>query len=109
MNRLLIATAVILIATAGPALAQQPAAPGPPRGGPHHGGGMMPMEMCRDMMMAGTSRPGMGHGMMHSGMMAGQAQMDPKTMAQMMEMRAEMMRAMSDIMLKHAEKMRQAQ
>jgi hypothetical protein len=31
--------------------------------------------------------------------------MDPKAMAQMMEMRGEMMKAMGDIMMKHAKKL----
>jgi hypothetical protein len=48
---------------------------------------MMPMmEMCREMM--GGGQPG-----------------DPTMMAQMMEMRGEMMKAMGDIMLEHAKKM----
>ena len=40
------------------------------------------------------------------GPMGGEAQgMDPKTRAQMMEMRGEMMKAMGEIMLKHAKRM----
>jgi len=31
--------------------------------------------------------------------------MDPRMMAQMMEMRADMMKAMADVMLKHAKRM----
>jgi hypothetical protein len=61
---------------------------------------MMSMEMCHQMMM--------GHmmgGMMQMPM-GGEAQkMDPKTTAQMLEMRGEMMKAMGDIMMKHAKKM----
>jgi hypothetical protein len=41
---------------------------------------------------------------MGPGMMGGQSS-DPKMMAQMMEMRGEMIKAMGDIMLKHAKKM----
>jgi hypothetical protein len=60
---------------------------------------MMPMmEMCREMMS--------GHPAMGPGMMGGGQPNDPKMMAQMMEMRGEMMKAMGDIMLKHANKMR---
>ena len=56
----------------------------------------MPMEMCRQMM--GGNMMGMP--------MGGDAQrMDPKTMAQMMEMRGEMMKAMGEIMMKHAKTM----
>ena len=65
-------------------------------------GGMMSMEMCHQMMMSH-----MGGGMM--GMpMGGEAQTDPKTRAQMLEMRGEMMKAMGDIMMKHAKKMQSA-
>jgi len=63
----------------------------------------MSMEMCHQMMMSHM----MGGGMM--GMpMGGEAQMDPKSRAQMLEMRGEMMKAMGDIMMKHAKKMQSA-
>jgi hypothetical protein len=76
-------------------------------------GGMMPMmQMCREMM-GGHSMPGhgmgqgmMGGGMMGGGMMGGRAG-DPKTMGQMMEMRGEMMKAMGEVMLKHAKKLQE--
>jgi hypothetical protein len=55
------------------------------------------MEMCREMMG--------GHSAMGPGMMGGGQSTDPKMMAEMMEMRGEMMKAMGDIMLKHAKKM----
>jgi hypothetical protein len=65
-------------------------------------GGMMSMEMCHQMMIHM-----MGGGMM--GMpMGGEAQMDPKTRAQMLEMRGEMLKAMGDIMMKHAKKIQSA-
>ena len=73
---------------AASAPATQPGQPAPAAGG------MMSMEMCHQMMMSHM----MGGGMM--GMST-----DPKTMAQMMEMRGEMMKAMGDIMMKHAKKM----
>ena len=82
---------------AASAPATQPAQPAPAPGG------MMSMEMCHQMM---TSHM-MGGGMM--GMpMGGDAQMDPKTRAQMLEMRGEMLKAMGDIMMKHAKKMQSA-
>ena len=60
----------------------------------------MPMEMCRQMM--GGNMMGAMMGMP----MGGNAQqMDPKTTAQMMEMRGEMMKAMGEIMMKHAKTM----
>ena len=46
-----------------------------------------------------------GHSTMGPGMMGGGQPSDPKMMAQMMEMRGEMMKAMGDIMLKHARRM----
>jgi hypothetical protein len=55
------------------------------------------MEMCREMMS--------GHSAMGPGMMGGGRSSDPKMPAQMLEMRGEMMKAMGDIMLKHARKM----
>ena len=81
---------------AASAPATQPAQPAPAPGG------MMSMEMCHQMMSHM-----MGGGMM--GMpMGGEAQMDPKTRAQMLEMRGEMLKAMGDIMMKHAKKMQSA-
>ncbi len=78
---------------AASAPATQPAQPTPAPGG------MMSMEMCHQMMM--SHMMGLPTG--------GEAQkMDPKTMAQMMEMRGEMMKAMGDIMMKHAKKMQSA-
>lgn len=59
--------------------------------------GMMPMEMCRQMMMGGS--------MMSMTAGAHAQPMDPKMMGQMMEMHGEMMKAMGDIMMKHAKKM----
>jgi hypothetical protein len=67
------------------------------------------METCRQMMghgpMAGMGRARMGGGMMGMmPMMSG----DPKQQAEMMAMRGEMMKAMGDIMMKYAERMRPA-
>ena len=116
MKRLIVAIAVIVLTTATMANAQQPASPADPHHPPGQtqptapsvqptptpapaAGGMMPMmDMCREMMS--------GHPAMGPGMMGGGQPSDPKTTAQMMEMRGEMMKAMGDIMLKHAKKMR---
>jgi len=56
------------------------------------------MEMCRQMM--GQSGM-MGGGMMGMPMMMGG---DPKQQAEMLSMRAEMMKAMADVMLKYAQR-----
>ena len=112
---IVVSTLALLIAVAGPALAQGPAAPSDPHRhdapgqaaprppdaapGPDAAGGMTSMDMCRQMM--GASMMG---GMMPMG--AGPNQpADPKAMAQMMEMRGEMMKTMGDIMMKHAKKL----
>jgi hypothetical protein len=116
MKRLIIAIGVIALTTATTAYAQQPASPADPHHPPGQtqtpapsvqptpvppAGGMMPMmEMCREMMS--------GHPAMGSGMMSGGQPSDPKMTAQMMEMRGEMMKAMGDIILKHARKMQGA-
>ena len=115
MKRLIVAIGVIALTTATMANAQQPASPADPHHPPGQtqtpapsvqptptpappAGGMMPMmEMCREMMS--------GHPAMGPGMMGGGQPRDPKMMAQMMEMRGEMMKAMGDIMLKHAKKL----
>jgi len=57
--------------------------------------GTMPMDMCRQMM--GVDMTGMP-------MMGGPA-MDPKVTAEMLQMRAEMMKSMADIMMTHARRM----
>lgn len=110
-NLMIVVTLVLVATTAVPAYAQAPAAPTDPHGheaptastppgrgpGPGMGGGMMPMEMCRQMM-AGSMMGGM------MGMHADRP-MDPKAMAPMMEMHGEMMKAMGEVMMKHARKM----
>ena len=116
MKRLITMIGLVVLATTATAYAQQPATPSDPHHPPGQAqapappavqqtpnpappmGGTMPMmEMCREMMS--------GHSMMGRGMMGGGQPMDPKMMSQMMEMRGEMMRAMGDIMVKHAKQM----
>jgi hypothetical protein len=75
--------------------------PEPPSGQqPMMGGGMMGM-MCPMMggMMGGQMDPS---GMM--GMMSG-GQMDPKAMARMLELRGDLLKAMGEVLLKHAKAM----
>jgi len=57
------------------------------------------------MMGHGTMGPGMmGHGMMGPGMMGGMGALsDPKAMARMLKLRGDMMKAIGEVMLKHAE------
>jgi hypothetical protein len=118
MRRIVATLTVLGMAVAMPAFAQQPAAPGTPAQpapqmsaprGPHAGppaGGMMPMmDMCQQMMAGGMMS---GPHAMAGGMMGGPQSTDPKMMAHMMEMRGEMMKAMGEIMMKHAQKMQPA-
>jgi len=58
-------------------------------------GGMPMMDMCRQIM----------GDMMRMPMMGGAAPADPKEKADMLEMRGEMMKAMGDIMMRHARRM----
>jgi hypothetical protein len=68
----------------------------PPASTPDVKGGEMPMmDMCHQMMSA----------MMRMQMMGAAAPADPKEKAEMLEMRGEMMKAMGDIMMKHARRM----
>jgi hypothetical protein len=77
------------------------------------GAGMPMMDMCRQMMGGGMSMPMMGAGMgmpmmgggMSMPMMGAGAAADPKAKAEMLQMHGEMMKAMGDIMMKHARHM----
>ena len=136
MKRLIAMLGMLVLATGATVYAQQPATPADPhhpqgqaqapapsaeqetaKPGAHMGG---MMQMCRDMMgghsmpgpgmgqgmMGGGMGGGMMGGMMGGGMMGGQAG-NPRAMAQMMEMRGEMMKAMGEVMLKHAKKLQE--
>jgi hypothetical protein len=111
MKHVIAMMGLILAIGAAPAGAQQPN----PGTDPHHpatppaastgspAAGKMPMDMCRQMM---TGTPQM---MMGGSMMGGdEHKMDPRIMAQMLQMRGEMMKAMGDIMLKHGQKLQDA-
>jgi hypothetical protein len=73
------------------------------------------MEMMCPMMMGMmmgrmTGQGGMGRGMMgmEGGMMSGMNPSDPKAMARMLRFRGDMMKAMGEVMLKHAQEIEQA-
>jgi hypothetical protein len=70
------------------------ATPAPPST-PGSKGDMPMMGMCRQMMGDMMAMP----------MMGGAAPADPKEKADMLQMRGEMMKAMGDIMMKHARRM----
>jgi len=114
---------LIVLGTAGVLAAQQSGQPSAaPPGRPAPAGASAPtdaaspmspqmMQMCRQMMGA-TGETGMiRHGMGGPGMMPGMMPMtgDPKRDAEMLEMHGEMMKAMGDIMMKHAQRMRSTQ
>jgi hypothetical protein len=109
----LVTGALLAVLIATPVFAQQPG----PANDPHHpttpsapagvtapatpgskGGEMPMMDMCRQMMGDMMGMPTMG----------GAASMNPKERADMLQMRGEMMKAMGDIMMKHAQRMQGA-
>jgi hypothetical protein len=109
MFRTIATTALLFVLAVAPGYAQQPATPQDPHHpdaskgtstgpGPDTPSAGMPMEMCRQMM---------GH-MMAMPMMGGTTSADPKEKADMLQMRGEMMKAMGDIMMKHARRMQGA-
>lgn len=86
----------------------QPPGPQPMMGAGMMGPGMMGM-MCPMMGMMPMMQQMMGgqmdpSGMSMMGMMAGGA-MDPKAMARMLQLRGEMLKAMSEVLLKHGKAM----
>jgi hypothetical protein len=106
-----VASALFALLVVTPVQAQQPGAsdphhPAPPAGSSAApapaptpgtaGGGMPMMDMCRQMM---TDM------MMGMPMTGGGGPMDPKERAAMLQMRGEMMKAMGEIMMKHARRM----
>jgi hypothetical protein len=111
--RIFVSSMLFVAVAVAPVSAQQPGPPTdphqlapppatsttPPTPGPGMRPDAMPMmDMCRQMMA------GMG-GMMGMPSVGGGAPTDPKERAEMLEMRGEMMKAMGDIMLKHARRM----
>ncbi len=71
---------------------------------------MMGMMMGRMMGQGGMGRAGMmGPGMMGmgGGMMGGMNPPDPKALARMLRFRGDMMEAIGDVMLKHAQEIEQ--
>jgi hypothetical protein len=128
MSRLvafLVAVSALLIVVA-PVFAQQPGGAGsqpmppsasgsPGMGGPMGGMGQAPMMggmgMCpmMGMMSGGMTGGGMPQGMMGGGgmmpMMGMMGQGNPKTMAQMLQMRGEMLKAVGDVMIKYGKTM----
>jgi hypothetical protein len=94
-----VVVAVLVLLSGAPVWAQQPGADHQARPSPQM------MQMCRQMMGHEGPMGGMGGGMMAMMPMMGG---DPKQQAEMMAMRGEMMKAMGDIMMKYAERMRPA-
>jgi hypothetical protein len=79
--------------------------PGPPSQGPIMGPGMMGGMPCPPAM--GHQMMGMGMGVEH-GMMGGMMGMsDPKTAARMLKLRGDILKAIGEVMLKHAQALEQ--
>ena len=105
--RTLAATTLLTVLVVAAGYAQQPTTPQDPHhpdaekatsatpGTPPPPSAGTPMEMCRQMMGDMKAMPMMG-GTMSAG---------PKERADMLQMRGEMMKAMGDIMMKHAHRM----
>lgn len=93
------AVVAMLLGTGSMALAQSP----PPAGHPPGGQG----SMGHGMMGQGAMCPMMGQPMMGPGMAGGPmvAPGDPKAQARMLRMRGDMMKAMGEVMLKHAQEL----
>ena len=94
--------ALVFLVGVAPVFAQSPMTGGPsqPTATTSEGATMPTMDMCRHMMAA--PMPGMSA----DPKMDPPMKMDPTMMAQMLEMRGEMMKAMGDIMVKHGKMMR---
>jgi hypothetical protein len=106
-----VTSALLAMLVAGPVYAQQPgttndphhpatpaaspATPAPTSTPASKSGDMPMMDMCRQMMGDMMAMPSVG----------GAASADPKERADMLQMRGEMMKAMGDIMMKHARRM----
>ena len=95
---------------------QPPAAAAPGAPAPATKGAMSMMDRCEAMMSGAAGTQTMMPGMHRMGGMDGMGGMpmmgaspaDPKDRAAMMEMRGEMMKAMGEIMMKHARRMQGA-
>ena len=104
----MIAAVVFLVASAASAQMQHPAPPSPGQA-PPGSASQQPM-MMQPMMGMMCPMMGMmrGGGMEGMGMMGGLPSMsDPKAAARMLKLRGEMIKAMGEVMLKHAQALEQ--
>lgn len=117
IGMVMIAVVVFLATSAASAQMQHPASPSPGQA-PQGSASQQPMMgMTHPMMGQGTMGQGMmcpmmgmtrGGGMEGMGMMGGMPNMsDPKGAARMLKLRGDMMKAMGEVMLKHAQAMEQ--
>jgi hypothetical protein len=106
MNKVTAMTAgvAVLLSVSAAAAQTQPMAPAQ---GQHQGGAHAPGQQSQQPMMGHMGH--MGHGMMGMcpmmGGMMGSA--DPKAQARMLRLRGDMMKAMGDVLLKHAQEIEQ--
>jgi len=106
----LVTVALLAMLVAASAYAQQPGTPNDPHhpstaaAAPAPAPSSMPGPKDGDMPMMHMCRQMMGD-MMAMPMMGGTTPADPKERADMLQMRGEMMKAMGDIMMKHARRM----
>jgi hypothetical protein len=127
MERAIVVMAILGIVGAGTAAGAEESRPaplpgvlaqaGPPAGGPHHGPpsggqhGMMGHGGMGGMMGGGGMGGTMGRGMARHGREHLEHLMvhEPRAAARIMRFRADMMRAMSEVLLKHAAELEKAQ
>jgi len=116
MRRLVaVTTGIAILMMVSSAQAQTPPMTPPPSSESHHPGTpeapgrQSRAPMMGHEMMGGMMCPMMGPGMMGGGPgMGGMSAMsDPKAMARMLKLRGDMMKAMGDVMLKHAQALEQ--
>jgi hypothetical protein len=112
IGMVMIALVVFLATSAASAQMQHPASPSPGQAPPGSASQQPMMGMTHPMMGQGMMCPMMGMtrggGMEGMGMMGGMPNMsDPKAAARMLKLRGDMMKAMGEVMLKHAQAMEQ--
>jgi hypothetical protein len=103
-NRISVAVVAVVVLLAASAASAQMQHPGPPSPGQAPSGSQQPMMGMMCPMM----------GMMHGGGMEGMGMMgtmpnmsDPKAAARMLKLHGDMMKAMGEVMLKHAQALEQ--
>lgn len=112
MKRMMIGTGLLVLVLIGSSVVMGGQMPMGSQGGGQERSTDQPRMMGQGMM--GMTCPMMGGQMDPSGMMGmmsmmGSAETDPKAMARMLELRGDLLKAMGEVMLKHAKAMEAGQ